>query len=303
MIRYLSVISFFLACTLGFTQSESSHNTCSLLWSISGNGLSDTSYLFGTMHSSDSRLQRFDNVWQHAFDACSVIAGETDLRGGSAEDMNSLLQSMVSDTTLEMVLSSEKVDAIRNYLSERLGSEMAHVLMNMQPFLLMVLMMELPDDMSSMGDVMDIHLQDLAATKGMKVVGLETASEQLEVVNGVPYKYQAELLYEFVQMSSGGAQSDVMQFIDSEMVDIYMRQCLEEFVGLSNAIEMSDQLMNQLLTMRNIKFAERLAVMMKKEPVFCAVGALHLPADNGMIALLRSRGYVVAPVFFTFLQE
>ncbi|MFM7106647.1 MAG: TraB/GumN family protein, partial [Flavobacteriales bacterium] len=61
--------------------------------------------------------------------------------------------------------------------------------------------------------------------------------------------------------------------------------------------------MAQLLPLRNIRFINRLDDLLKMSPVFCAVGALHLPGENGMIALLKARGYDVAPVHFKFLHN
>ncbi len=40
---------------------------------------------------------------------------------------------------------------------------------------------------------------------------------------------------------------------------------------------------------------DRLLAELETGTVFAAVGALHLPGDNGMVALLRSEGYTVKP--------
>ncbi|MFM7106791.1 MAG: TraB/GumN family protein [Flavobacteriales bacterium] len=229
MIKGLCLFSFLVATIIGYTQSGAKADSCSLLWSISGNGLRDTSYLFGTMHSSDDRLRRWDDNWQKAFESCGIIAGETDLAHGSL-DMLSMLQTLMIDTTIEKVLPPSKVETIRNYIAQRLGPEMASVMMKMQPFFLMVLLMELPEDLTEVGEVMDIYLQGLASQKGKQVVGLETSTEQLEVIKGVPILYQAEMLYEFVSLSSKGLQLDVMALSDSLIIQTYLHQCLNDFV-------------------------------------------------------------------------
>lgn len=302
MIKGLGLFSFLFATIIGYTQPGAKADSCSLLWSISGNGLRDTSYLFGTMHSSDDRLRRWDDNWQKAFESCGIIAGETDLAHGSL-DMLSMLQTLMIDTTIEKVLPPSKVETIRNYIAQRLGPEMASVMMKMQPFFLMVLLMELPEDLTEVGEVMDIYLQGLASQKGKQVVGLETSAEQLEVIKGVPILYQAEMLYEFVSLSSKGLHLDVMALSDSLIIQTYLNQCLNDFVVLSKEIEFDEQLMDQLLPRRNLRFVNRLGPLMTQMSVFCAVGALHLPGNDGMIALLRSQGFKVFPVRFEFLEK
>jgi hypothetical protein len=48
-----------------------------------------------------------------------------------------------------------------------------------------------------------------------------------------------------------------------------------------------------LVTDRNVKMADRIDAFIKKEPTFIAVGALHLPGADGVVALLRKKGYTV----------
>ena len=42
--------------------------------------------------------------------------------------------------------------------------------------------------------------------------------------------------------------------------------------------------------------ADRIAVFVKDKPTFIAIGALHLPAEDGVIELLRAKGFKVEPV-------
>ena len=42
--------------------------------------------------------------------------------------------------------------------------------------------------------------------------------------------------------------------------------------------------------------AERMDKIIQEQKTFMAVGALHLPGENGVIELLRKYGYQVRPV-------
>ena len=303
MIRLGVSIIFSLASFFVQSQSVTADDSCSLLWSVSGNGLLHTSYLFGTMHIDDDRLRAFDENWRKAFESAGIVAGETDFNSGSS-DMMTLLQSLRADTTIDKVLQPDKVDVIEKYLADRLGPDMAPILMRIQPFFLMVLLMELPDDVSRVNEIMDVYLMNLAMQRGKRVVGLETTSEQLEVVSGISVYYQAEMLYEFVAMASNGHWSDFwMGSTDAELIQTYLHQCIDAFMTLNAKMDLNEQLVTQIVPRRNVRFANRLEPLMRENAVFCAVGAMHLPGDDGMIALLRARGYKVFPVKFDFLKK
>jgi uncharacterized protein YbaP (TraB family) len=52
----------------------------------------------------------------------------------------------------------------------------------------------------------------------------------------------------------------------------------------------------KLITMRNHNMAERGAPILARGNVFMAVGALHLTGDEGLVELLRKKGYAVTAV-------
>ena len=52
----------------------------------------------------------------------------------------------------------------------------------------------------------------------------------------------------------------------------------------------------RLIVDRNQRMAERMEPWLKQGGAFIAVGALHLPGEQGLIRLLRQRGYSVRVV-------
>jgi uncharacterized protein YbaP (TraB family) len=58
----------------------------------------------------------------------------------------------------------------------------------------------------------------------------------------------------------------------------------------------SDSIDNKILYERNRRFVARMiAISAPNKPVFVAIGALHLGGRNGVLQLLRQRGFVVDP--------
>jgi uncharacterized protein YbaP (TraB family) len=66
---------------------------------------------------------------------------------------------------------------------------------------------------------------------------------------------------------------------------------------------MDEAFMKKMIWDRNIVMANGIDSIVKHQTVFTAVGAAHLPGDQGVIANLRKMGYKVSPVLSTtFLQ-
>jgi uncharacterized protein YbaP (TraB family) len=54
----------------------------------------------------------------------------------------------------------------------------------------------------------------------------------------------------------------------------------------------------RLILDRNHRMAERMEPWLKQGGAFVAVGALHLPGEQGLISLLRQQGYSVRGVVY-----
>jgi hypothetical protein len=63
---------------------------------------------------------------------------------------------------------------------------------------------------------------------------------------------------------------------------------------------MSESYRHRALTLRNQTMVDRVTRYIHDEQTFIAVGAAHLPGQDGMIKLLQQKGYLVTPVKATF---
>jgi uncharacterized protein YbaP (TraB family) len=91
------------------------------------------------------------------------------------------------------------------------------------------------------------------------------------------------------------------------MVDAYLTGELsvvsqlsdKQFVQLDAKIR--DYFMRLGISERNQRMAGNLSLLLQDAKVFAAVGALHLPGPQGLLALLRSDGYSLKPLPLPFL--
>ena len=143
---------------------------------------------------------------------------------------------------------------------------------------------------------LDAYFQAEGTAKGKKVSGLETPAYQFNLLyNSTSLQRQAELLV--------CTLSNIDKSLNEtkELTDAYMAQNLEELYLISqkkhnDKCDATPAEMAALLDNRNIQWAEILPEKMQEAPAFIAVGALHLPGDNGVINLLRQKGYQVEPI-------
>jgi uncharacterized protein YbaP (TraB family) len=82
-----------------------------------------------------------------------------------------------------------------------------------------------------------------------------------------------------------------------DLADLYKNQDLDKIDELSRKEDAGmDKYMDLLLYDRNRKWAKALPGLFSSQSLLVAVGAAHLPGENGVINLLRKQGYTVTPV-------
>lgn len=267
-----------------------------LLWKVTSKDNKRTSYLFGSMHTNDSLLNTFDKTWWKAFNSCDVFAGEVNANDPT-QMMEALTAAMMKDTILADLYTEEELKRVNNFILSKVDMATAMVLTKMKPFYIMAAIMEIPESKGPYDEIMDLRLQKIAVQNEKRVIGLETNKEQAESVGTMSLSEQAKMLLEFVDE---GPKQDLEK---EKLESFYRSQNLEDMHHFAMAYESEGtppQLMEALIDMRNNRFAERLLPHIKDSSVFCAVGALHLPGETGLINQLRKSGYTVEPVDFKF---
>ncbi len=146
--------------------------------------------------------------------------------------------------------------------------------------------------------VVDMRIAELAKAAGIPVVGLETIELQLAALASVPDEEQLQMLK--VALKYADRTSDMLE----TLLQLYLKRqmgaampfqiALAEKSGATASI--FDGFQKILLVDRNASMAKKAAPLLDKGQAFVAVGALHLPGNTGLVALLRQAGYTVTPV-------
>ncbi len=260
----------------------------SLLWKISGNGLTTPSYVFGTMHLLCEQDFVLSTSIEKAIDSTHQMIMEIDL-DAPADPNIAMAMLMKNNTTLKKLLPKRKYKKIQQYIVDSLQMNMT-ALEHLQPYLLVSTLY--PSVMHCKIKSYEAEFLYLAKDKNKEIIGLETIEEQFKLFDKIPYKKQAKELYDFITNKNTVANGIY------KMIDLYKKQDIE---NLQKAITTADGGMTgdvetTILTDRNTKWIPLISKQIHTIPSFIAVGAGHLGGVNGVINLLKMKGYTVTPI-------
>ena len=263
----------------------------SLFWKISGNGLKEPSYLFGTMHAADPRIQQLGDSALPYFKLAHSYVMELD--PAKAMDMGLMGKLMMGgDYSLQKMIPEKEYRFLDSIVKGNVGLGLA-MFDNISPVVVMVMAEASTmgvEDTGGTDEILDMHFYNIAKEEKKKVFGIETVDEQLDALNALSYQEQADMLVQEVDdlQNNKNEGPDLLQF--------YLNQNLDSLAATDNTGKMPPKFYKALVADRNIRMAERIPDFIKKQSAFIAVGALHLPGPNGVIALLRKQGYSVEPM-------
>lgn len=261
-----------------------------LLWEISGNGLKQPSYLFGTMHLLCAEDANLSVNLKKAIREADRIYFEIDM-----DDMSQMLSAlkyarMNDNTKLSDLLSAEEYVRVKNYFEKNRSILPFSMMERLKPYMLTSLIGENGMECDKTNGMEMIIMQE-ANKYDKEIKGLETAEFQASLFDSIPYEKQAKELLNYID------SIDVHKNSTSELVKVYREQDLQKMEALTSKSEggIADYL-DLLVYNRNRRWLEQLKEILPDKTTLIAVGAGHLPGQSGMINLLRQAGYKVKPL-------
>jgi len=289
---FIIPILIFFVCTV--SAQKSNEKTGSLLWKISGNGLTQPSYIFGTHHLFPiSFLDSVAGV-KEAFASCEQMVGELVMNDMAALSFELQKAGMMpKDSTWQMLLSEDDYRFVDEQLTAVFGTGLQTFGMY-KPFMVSmtytVVFYQKIFPQINLSEVADIWFQQQATNRMMTVVGLETAQDQIDALGFASLRRQAaDLLCALKNV-------DYTEISVRKMNRLYRSADLK---GLSEMLReespcpwSADQEV-ALNDARNNRWLEKLPAIMAEKPSFVAVGCLHLAGEAGLLVGLEKAGYTV----------
>lgn len=259
-----------------------------VLWKISRDGLKP-SYIFGTIHVSDPAITTLPPVVREKLDSTSVFVMEA---LPDSEEVESFSNTMFFNdgTTLRDFLDDDLLKLTNSIMGRYNYSPEAVILM--KPWAAFLIMNYPAED----GIPLDLKLLDIARNNGAKLHGLETLTEQAEVFSNFDLKTQVRFLLDTI------CNYDILNNDFEVMKSLYLKRDLNALYSYNDKYTFSQEkiyqdLVTKILTDRNRIMVDRLQSILAKGDAFIAIGALHLPGNDGVLSLLADRGYRIAAVY------
>ena len=265
-------------------------NDNTLLWQISGKELKNEAYVFGTMHILCPEDSKLSPSMVALLGMVKAIYFEVDM-----DDMVQMVGSMKSmnmkdETRLVDLLSLEDYEKVSAYFSSK-SKLPFKMIENYKPMLLssMIAEQEMPCKATN---GMELTILNEANKHKAEIKGLETLSFQAGLFDSIPYAEQAKELVKAIDSTihQSGQLDSMMKF--------YRDQDLNALDKMINSTEagLEAKYMDLLLYNRNRNWANQFETVSKDGPILIAVGAGHLAGQQGLLQLLRQKGYTVKPM-------
>ncbi|MEO6253628.1 MAG: TraB/GumN family protein [Ferruginibacter sp.] len=284
------LIVFFFCSISAFSQKKPVAKYPSLLWEITGNGLSKPSYLFGTMHVSSKMVFHLSDSFYLALKAVDVVALELnpDVWQDQMVSMDKLKQNY-SDfvRTPRGDYLTENSFRISKYDEELKGA------LSSEPTIVNSLLYRSYKDKEDFEEdtFLDLYIYQTGKKLGKRATGVENYFETEKIVMEAYADMAKEKKRKSIDID-GEARGEIFE----KTQDAYRRGDLDLMDSLDRMMDRSEAFMEKFLFKRNEIQARSMDTIMKKNSLFVGVGAAHLPGQRGIIELLRKMGYHLRPI-------
>lgn len=259
-----------------------------IVWQVSDTVHHKTSYLVGTYHHiGNGFVDSLPFIKKALLNADIAIFETVD----DESKVATLLKKRKEENEIESLLTATDYAALisitKKWKATILQLKPIEILIGLRSeFQLTVCKTAKPTDLY---DHFDNYLVYLARQNGIPMIGLESDSLQLEILEDIKNSWDLneignEISYWISKINNADSLDE-----ECETVNSYMKFEVDyEF-----DTECENDILNE---QRNAKWIDTLQGLLSKENCFVAVGLLHLKFKCGLLTTLQKRGFVVTPV-------
>lgn len=276
-----------LACFLFLGLPAKTQTANSLLWKISKSNSPYHGYLFGTVHIQDSRVFNLPDSLLTKMKECDAAFFEMDFDSVSSKALN-ITQNEPRKKPVKELLTKSELTRIKKTLIKNKATyndwevDDAFSLYNKYNQKLYT-----RNDESTF---LDGYLYGLARSFGKKTGGLESYEEQA----GIESQFTDSMLKEMVlSIADNPLESDSVLKL---LINAYINQDINVIDSLMN-LHPQKHVDEFMVNKRNHIMTHRMDSILQSASPFVCVGAAHLAGPEGIINLMKNKGYTVEPVY------
>ena len=259
------------------------------IWKVEHSGR--TSWVVGSLHLATPDFYPLPASMEGAFARADTLVEEIDVTEAASPAFVAVVLSKglyPSGTTLESQLSKDTLTRVSNWFTAA-GVGIAPF-RQMKPWMVAITVQTLA--LQRLGfdpeHGIDKHFFDASTQAGKRFMALETAAEQIDFLDRLSPKTQDIMLRESVD-SADAELAEIKEIAaawragDAAAVERIMLK------GYDDAPE----IYQTLLVDRNRRWMPKIESCLQTQSCFVVVGAAHLVGKEGLVALLRQKGYMV----------
>lgn len=287
-ILLIFIISIFTIPAFGQASRKAESN--GLLYKITRKDMGNPSYMFGTFHIiCPADMLPMDKLNSYAEQTDQLLM-EVDL--DDAAEMQSMAKSLAipGGKTIKDFMSPEQFAKVDEMFNNIMGYSVEK-LITIKPSLLQVIVTTSPKTLGcSTPSSYDMQLMQTAVAGKKPILGLETVDSQGQLLSSKPMEKQVKDLYEMALNPQKSA--DELK----NLIKVYKMQDSEKLFAVSTKLTDDKPFQIRLLDDRNKAWIPKIENSVKEKRTFIAVGAAHLGGKNGVVRLLRAKGYKVEAI-------
>lgn len=260
-------------------------NDRGIFWKLKApNGL--THYLFGTIHTDENRIITFLPIVKQSLDASDLLVVEI----ASDDHAKNLF---MSNHSLTSDLNEAELNQIKK-LSEFHVMYFENVI-RMKPWLLAIIF-DSPKPSSEFNQ--DFLLMSMASDLDKDVTGIESSQEHFAIMDSLSLDDQLVMLRSVLKKTEKERLADYRLLMKEYLLaDLdRIRKTDEELTGKLLPPDLWAKMKIQLMDERNKKMVTKIKELSKDKQLFIAVGASHLPGQDGLLNQLRQSGFKMSPL-------
>jgi uncharacterized protein len=261
-----------------------------------------TSFLFGLLHLADPRVTEFSQPLRAALATSKHLLLESDERAGDLarairEQPIRARAAFIAEPwrRAAALLAADDFAALEALVKKRR--------LNRSPTLdlsapVLALLLNLPlcaVDTSQPPSYADARLADLARANGLPVSGMEALIEQIESLDGMTRDEEGDLLRAVIRRAEHAEdiiETEIERYQEGEIGALLA--WLESPSSLfATDARIPQAFLDRLIRRRNLRLRDRALATAQRGGAFIAVGAMHLPGADGLLALFRREGFQI----------
>ena len=258
---------------------------CSLFWRFTTPENDNSSIIYGTIHLSTPESLTYWKYVQDFLDDYDTVYTESSLDESSAKQlqMHTLLKQPLQYSDF---ISQRRWEKMRKAAIKYCSTELNHLKPLHPLFIIAQLQFALLKD--GVGIPLDQMIWNYAASHGKVTSGIETSSEQIDILNQMDISglyHQLNRMLKNVSKTRKALTKIQQLYVHQDIHGLYKKS--KQSLGRDKGL---------LISKRNHTMASRLLSIHNRRASFFSFGAGHLAGGEGVLRILKKKGALLESI-------